>query len=61
LNQNVEHDPMLIDSAPEPMLLTGLLITTSSSWHLSPDAGRRRQICLAKFWPNFGVYSRTVS
>src|SRR3954465_15134536 len=61
LDQNVEHDPILVDGPPEPMLLAADLRHTSSRCHLSPGQGSRRRIWLAKPWPNLRPHWRTVS
>src|SRR5215208_7121241 len=61
LDQHIEHDAVLIDRTPEPVLLAGDLPTTSSKCHLSPDAGRRRRIWLANAWPNLSAHCRTLS
>src|SRR3954465_14884556 len=62
LDQNVEHEAILVDRPPEPVLLSGLIIRhTSSRCHLSPGPGSRRRIWLAKAWPNLRPHWRTVS
>ena len=62
LDENVEHDPILVDGPPEPVLLFRLIIRhTSSRCHLSPGQGSLRRIWLAKAWPNLRAHWRTVS
>src|SRR4051794_18216351 len=41
--------------------LPAIFNTTSSRCHLSPVAGRRRRIWLAKSWPNLSAHCRTLS
>ncbi len=61
LNQNVEHEPVRIDSAPQPVLLAGDGDDNLIKVPFGPDAGKWRRIWLAKLWPNFCDHRRTVS
>ena len=61
LNQNVEHDAVLIDGAPQPVRRPGDLDDDLSRCHLSPARGWRRRISFANPWPNFSAHCRTVS
>src|SRR4051812_23395539 len=61
LDQDVEHDPILVDSPPEPVLRSPDHQATSSRCHLSPGLGSLRRIWLAKPWPNLRAHCRTVS
>src|SRR5215207_6208754 len=61
LDENVEHDPILVDGSPEPMLRPLIIRHTSSRCHLSPGPGSLRRIWLANAWPNLRAHWRTVS
>src|SRR3954453_2305575 len=61
LDENVEHNPILIDSPPEPVLLSPNHRPPSSKFHLSPAPGSRRRIWFAKACPNLRAHWRTVS
>jgi hypothetical protein len=59
LNEDVEHNAVLIDGAPE--VTPWIRMKTSSMCHLSPGRGRRRRKRSAKLAANFLHYRRTVS
>src|SRR3954462_580350 len=61
LDENVEHNPVLVDSSPQPMLFAGDHQAHLARCHLSPAQGSRRRIWLAKPWPNLRPHWRTVS
>ena len=61
LNEDVEHDAILIDGTPEIVLHASIRMKTSSRCHLSPGRGRRRRKRSAKLAPNFLHQRRTVS
>src|SRR3954463_11294892 len=66
LDENVEHDPILVDGSPEPMLQSQCFVPLiirhpSSRCHLSPTQGSLRRIWLAKPCPNLRAHCRTVS
>src|SRR3954449_10751059 len=61
LDENVEHDPILVDGPPQPVLLAGDHQAHFVECHLSPGQGSRRRIWLAKAWPNLRAHCRTVS
>ena len=62
LNEDVEHNAILIDGAPE-VVLHALDPDEDfvSMYHLSPGRGRRRRRRSAKLVPNFLHQRRTVS
>src|SRR3954466_5471526 len=61
LDQNVEHDPILVDSPPEPVLRSPdhqahfvQVPLVARAWQLAADL-------LAKRWPSLRAHCRTVS
>jgi hypothetical protein len=61
-NAYIENKALLVDSAPEPvLLLPAMAMTSSSRLHLSPRRGPRRRMRLANSRPNFRPHCRIVS
>lgn len=42
LHHNLQHEPVLVDGAPQVMLLASMVITTSSRCHFSSPRGSHR-------------------
>ena len=61
LDENIKNEAVLVDGAPEPMLLPAKLMTNSSRCHLSPRRDARRRIRLANSRPNLRPHCRIVS
>ena len=61
LDQDVEHDAVLIDGSPQPVAMATDGIATSSRCHLSPGRARPLRSCRAKAGPNLAHQCRTVS
>src|SRR3954463_11343986 len=61
LDENVEHDPILVDSPPEPVLRSADHQAHFVEVPLVSRSGSLRRIWLAKLWPNLRAHCRTVS
>jgi hypothetical protein len=58
LNQNIEHDAVLIHRAPQIVQHSPDAMNTSPRCQVSPGFGRRRRSRPAKLAPNFGHQCR---
>ena len=61
LDENVEHNPILVDGPPEPVLLAADHQARFVEMPLVSRTGSLRRIWLAKLWPNLRPHWRTVS
>src|SRR4051794_24105579 len=61
LDQDVEHEAILVKARQSQCFLPPIIRHTSSRCHLSPVPGSRRRIWLANAWPNLRAHWRTVS
>src|SRR3954451_22945198 len=61
LDHNVEHEAILVDGPPEPVLRSPDHQAHFAEVHLSPGQGSLRRIWLANAWPNLRAHCRTVS